>query len=177
MSATVSPVTGSPANLPSPVELLFADFVAEHAATRRLLERFPDPRADWRPHAKSRTLAELSTHVADIPNRGVSILSTEEVDVTKRQPMTPLTTREALVAHHDASVSRLETALRGVDYPALAANWTMRAGPQVLVSAPRRLLLRRVMMSHLVHHRAQLGVYLRLLDIAIPGMYGPSADE
>jgi uncharacterized damage-inducible protein DinB len=161
----------------SPVALLFSDFAGEHAATRRLLERVPDGHGEWRPHARSRTLAELATHVADIPNRGVEILTTAERDIATRRPTTPLATAAELVAHHDASVARLSDALAGASFESLEEEWVLRAGAHVFVRGPRRVLLRVVMMSHLVHHRAQLGVYLRLLDVPVPGMYGPSSDD
>jgi uncharacterized damage-inducible protein DinB len=161
----------------SPVELVYDDFEPEIAATRRMLERFPEGRPDWRPHAKSRTLAELATHVADIPNRGTMVLQTEENDLSGRQPMVPLATSAALLAHFDQSVAKLRAALAAADFDSLARSWTMRRGPQVIVQAPRRRLLRSMMMSHLIHHRAQLSVYYRLLDVPVPGMYGPSADD
>lgn len=161
----------------SPLELLYPDFAGEHISTRRLLERFPEGKGDWRPHERSRTLAELATHVADIPNRGVAIVTTDELDLASRQPLVPLTTAAEIVALHDASTEQLQQVLAKADLAALSGDWVVRRGPQVVIRAPRRTLLRVVMMSHLIHHRAQLGVYLRLLGVAIPGMYGPSADE
>jgi uncharacterized damage-inducible protein DinB len=161
----------------TPAALLFTDISIEHAATRRLLERVPDGSFDWRPHERSRSLGELATHVADIPNRGLSILTTDELDVMQRVPVAPATTTAELLARHDESTSRLKAALDAASLATLLAPWTMRRGSDVVVSAPRHLLVRRVMMSHLVHHRAQLGVYLRLLGVPLVGMYGPSADE
>jgi len=177
MSATFSSVPGAGALPSSVAELLFGDFAAEHASTRRLLACVPDGHAEWRPHARSRTLGELATHIADIPNRGVDILTASELDVITRRPLAPLATATELVAHHDASVAQLDEALARTDIASIAAEWTLRAGPKVLVKGPRYRLVRVVVMSHLVHHRAQLGVYLRLLDVRLPGMYGPSADD
>jgi uncharacterized damage-inducible protein DinB len=175
MSATPSPIPGV---LPSsPAEVLFGDFAAEHASTRRLLACVPDGHVEWRPHPRSRTLGELATHVADIPNRGVELLGAAEFDVTTRRPPAPLATAAELLAHHDASVARLGEAIARADAARIAGESMLRAGPKVLVKGPRYRLLRVVVMSHLVHHRAQLGVYLRLLDVHIPGMYGPSADD
>ena len=161
----------------APAELLYDDFTGEHASTRRMLERYPDGRGSWRPHEKSRTLAQLATHVADIVNRGVSVLETDGLDVTNRQPLAPMDSARDLVAHFDAAVARFTAALARADYASLAQPWAMRRGSQVLVERPRRALLRVLMMSHLVHHRGQLGVYYRLLDVPVPGMYGPSADD
>jgi uncharacterized damage-inducible protein DinB len=165
-----------PPNL-SPAQLLYDDFTGEHASTRRILERYPDGRGDWRPHEKSRTLAQLATHVADIVNRGTSVLETDGLDVTNRQPLAPMDSARELVAHFDAAVERFSAALARADYDSLAQPWAMRRGSQALVERPRRVLLRVLMMSHLVHHRGQLGVYYRLLGIPVPGVYGPSADD
>ena len=161
----------------SPAELMYADFSAEHASTRRMLERFADGQNDWRPHEKSRTLAQLATHVASILNTGTQMLETEEVDVMTRTPQAPLSSASELVAHFDAGARRFDAALGATTYEHLDAPWTMRMGSRVLVSQPRRVLLRTLTMHHLIHHRAQLGVYYRLLGVPVPGMYGPSADD
>jgi len=167
---------GSPATT-SPAELLFADFAAEHAATRRMLERYPDGKGQWRPDPKSRQLSALATHVAGIVTRGTMILETEGVDVASRPPAPTFDSARELLAYFDENVSKLSAALDKADYASLAKPWAMRRGDQVLIERPRRQLLRTVMMSHLVHHRAQLGVYYRLLGLPVPGMYGPSADD
>ena len=159
------------------LDMLYSDFEAEHAATRRLLERFPDARHDWRPHEHSRTIAELATHIADIPNRGVSILTTSEMEAGARKPLAPLTTAAALLAAHDASVAAQKAALAHADPAALSEEWRVRRGDQIVMHGPKYRFLRTVMMSHLVHHRAQLGVYYRLLGVPLPGVYGPSADD
>jgi uncharacterized damage-inducible protein DinB len=161
----------------SAVDLLFSDFAAEHAATRRLLARVPAGKGDWRPHERSTPLYELATHVADIPNRGVSLLTTDEMDATARVARPPLITAAELLAAHDSSVAALDAALAATSLADLEKEWLIRRGDQILIRGKRRALLRIVMMSHLIHHRAQLGVYLRLLDVTIPGMYGPSADD
>jgi uncharacterized damage-inducible protein DinB len=159
------------------LDMLYSDFEPEHAATRRLLERFPDSKHDWRPHEHSRTIAELATHVADIPTRAVSILTTSEMEAGARKPLAPLTTAAELLAAHDANVAAQKAALANVDLEALSGDWTVRRGDQIVMRGPKYRLLRTVMMSHLVHHRAQLGVYYRLLGVPVPGMYGPSADD
>jgi uncharacterized damage-inducible protein DinB len=159
------------------LDMLYSDFEAEHAATRGLLERFPDSRHDWRPHEHSRTIAELATHVADIPTRAVSILTTSEMEAGARKPVVPLTTAAELLAAHDANVAAQKAALANADPAALSSEWRVRRGDQIMIRGPRYRLLRTLMMSHLVHHRAQLGVYYRLLGVPVPGMYGPSADD
>lgn len=160
----------------TPAALFFADIPVEHASTRKLLERVPDGSFAWRPHERSRTLGELATHVAELPNRALTILTTDELDVMQRVPVAPVTTTAELLALHDEGTTRLQAALDAATLAALMATWTMRRGSHVLASGPRHLLVRRVMMSHLIHHRAQLGVYLRLLGVPLVGMYGPSAD-
>lgn len=178
MSATPSHVPDASGQPPSSViELLFADFEPEHSATRRLLQRFPEGRGDWHPHERSRTLAQLATHVADLPNRGVTVLTTTDRDVAGRQPPSSVATAAELLSIHDAGVAQLHAELARTDLAALSVEWVIRHGAQVLARGPRRVMLRTVMMSHLIHHRAQLGVYYRLLDIPVPGMYGPSADD
>ena len=153
------------------------DMQDELAATRRTLERVPDGRGDWRPHAKSRTLAELATHVADIPGLAATILETDELDALARPRRDPLTSATELLGRFDDGVGRLRAALGRVEEARLGANWTLRAGDQVFVRRSRRALMRTMFLSHMVHHRAQLGVYLRLLHVPVPSVYGPTADE
>ena len=156
---------------------LLIDLDREMASTRRLLERYPLGKGEWRPHDKSRTLSALATHVANIPHHGASILTTAEMDVASRQAQPPKDSAAELLEAFDAGVTRLKAAVASTDAAKLAETWTMRAGPRVLASESRALLMRLMVINHLVHHRAQLGMYLRLLNVPIPGMYGPSADE
>ena len=99
------------------------------------------------------------------------------MDVVSRQAQSPKDSAAELLEAFDAGVTRLKAAVASTDAATLAATWTMRAGPRVLASESRALLMRLMVINHLVHHRAQLGMYLRLLNVPIPGMYGPSADE
>jgi uncharacterized damage-inducible protein DinB len=158
-------------------EPLYADFDAEFATTRRFLERYPAGKDDWRPHPSSRPLRALANHVADLSGRGTMILETDEMDVATRQPRPELGTAAELVGMFDANVATLRTALARAELASLEQPWILRVGPRILVQAPKRLLLRTMLMSHLIHHRAQLGVYYRLLGVPVPGAYGPSADE
>jgi uncharacterized damage-inducible protein DinB len=161
----------------SPAELLYGDFATEHATTRRFLERYPEGRGDWRPHEKSRTLAQLATHVADIVNRGTMVLETDGMELGSRAPLQPMDSAHALLAHFEGGLARFSIALAAADLDELAQPWALRRDGRVLVEHPRRILLRQMMMSHLTHHRAQLGVYYRLLGVPVPGAYGPSADD
>jgi uncharacterized damage-inducible protein DinB len=157
--------------------VLYEDLDREMASTRRVLERFPEDHRAWRPHEKSRPLLELAGHVAGIPGLGVMIVETEELDRRTRSPAAPPTTAAELLAQFDTNVARLRAALAKADAPALARTWRMRMGERVLVQDTKRVLLRIMVLSHMVHHRAQLGVYYRLLNVPVPGVYGPSADE
>jgi uncharacterized damage-inducible protein DinB len=161
----------------SAAELLYADLDPDLASTRRVLERFPEGHADWRPHEKSRTLAELATHVANIPNLGLVILEADGMDATMRPRIAPVLTVTELLEHFDKSSASLRAAVADTDFEALSQMWSIRAGPKVLIEHPRRVMLRTLVISHIVHHRAQLGVYYRLLGVPVPGVYGPSADD
>ena len=175
MTATRSAST-VPGSL-SVAELLYPDFDAEFATTRRFLERYPAGKDDWRPHPSSRALRALANHVADLPARGTMILETDEWDAATRQPRPELEAATELVGSFDAKVAALRAALARAEFASIERPWTLRLGARVMVQAPKRLLLRSMLMSHLVHHRAQLGVYYRLLGVPVPGAYGPSADE
>lgn len=161
----------------SPIALLYPELDTELAKTRKMLERFPDAQAAWTPHAKSKTIAALASHIAGLPRQGARLIETDELDVAARQVPADVTTAGALVQKFDEAVAALQQALPKATAELLERPWTMRAGAKVLISAPRRRLLRDMVISHLIHHRAQLGVYYRLLDVPVPGTYGPSADE
>lgn len=156
---------------------LLIDLDREMTSTRRVLERYPAGKGTWQPHAKSRPLSALATHIAHIPHHGANILTTSEMDVATRQPQPPKDSAAELLEAFDAGVARLKEAIAATDEARLGEKWTMRAGSRVLASESRAMLMRLMVINHLVHHRAQLGVYLRLLDVPVPGVYGPSADE
>lgn len=166
-----------PTALPAPAALLFADLDLEFAATRRMLAAFPESHAGWRPHDKSRSLADLATHVATVPARGVDVLTTEYLDIVGRKPAVAASTPAALVTLFDSHANALLSALAASTAESLEQPWSIRAGPRVLMTMPRRALLRWFVLSHHVHHRAQLSVYYRLVNVPVPGMYGPTADE
>ena len=162
----------------SVAESLYTDLESELATTRRMLERFPSGKSDWRPHEKSMTLSSLASHVAEIPQYGIAIFGSDELDFAKGPyERNRYDTAQDLLAVFDNKVSQLRPALAGLDSTTVATPWTMRNGDYVIVTMPKGAAVRRVMLNHLVHHRAQLGVYYRLLGIPVPGSYGPSADE
>ena len=183
MSKTATPPLGpiaTPALSPSssPVELLFSDLERELAVARRTLERYPEGKDDWRPHERSTPLGRLAVHVATLPSFAKTVLESEELDFTTR-PWAPRKFRTGadLVAIFDEVVAEMWTALRRADFDALNGMWTMRMGDQVLFTGRRGALIRQMMINHIVHHRAQIGVYYRLLGVPVPSVYGPSADE
>jgi uncharacterized damage-inducible protein DinB len=160
-----------------PLSPCFADLDEELAATRRMLERFPDGRGSWRPHEKSRTLGELATHVAGIPRTGLSVITTDSFDIAARKPAPALDSAAELLAAFDAAATDVRKAAHAATEADLDGTWALRAGNHVIVSGTKRDLVRRMMLSHMIHHRAQIGVYYRLLDVKVPGMYGPTADD
>jgi uncharacterized damage-inducible protein DinB len=155
------------------------DFEQEMAQTRRILERVPDDRFDWKPHAKSGALGQLAAHVASLPRLALTILETEGLDFAARPPKPPQVPadRDGLLHAFDEQVAAVRAALGAATDEALGATWTLRNGEHVIVTGTRASLFRTMGLSHLIHHRGQLSVYLRLLDVPLPGMYGPSADE
>lgn len=170
----------TPANSPSLLRsLALGDVDSELANTRRVLERLPESRWEWRPHPKSWTLGGLGTHVARLPHWGVNVVTQPEFDLASIPTgIGPVVESAAeLLALFDANAAAMRAALAGIDDEALGAQWTLRNGAHVIMQMPRALALRSATVSHMVHHRAQLGVYLRMLDVPVPGMYGPSADE
>ncbi|MGC2635821.1 MAG: DinB family protein [Acidobacteriaceae bacterium] len=158
-------------------ELLLHEFDEEAAGTRRMLERVPEASLTWKPHEKSMTLGRLASHVADLPNRCVTILTTETyVRPADFKPFLAAASAE-LLERFDKASAEARNALASLREDQLDAVWTLQMNGRTMVSLPRAMALRRVFMDHLIHHRGQLSVYLRLLDVPIPGMYGPSADE
>jgi uncharacterized damage-inducible protein DinB len=149
----------------------------EAQTTRRVLERVPSDKLSWRPHAKSKTIGELAWHVASIPRRTAALAQQDDVDVmsVKQGPM-PETTA-GIVESFDSQVAEAKELLARLDDAALQRTTTMRRGEVKFFSGPKIAFLRTVMLNHVYHHRGQLTVYLRLLDVPVPPVYGPTADE
>lgn len=157
---------------------MLAELAQESATTRRMLERVPAAHIHWQPHAKSMTLGRLATHVADLPSWMTMTLKTTRLDLaeTEWKPMV-FNTSEELLAHFEEVLAEATTALQDATDEDLFVPWTMRQGEQVFFTMPRIQVIRSMVLNHIVHHRGQLSVYLRLLDVPVPGSYGPSADE
>jgi uncharacterized damage-inducible protein DinB len=157
---------------------LYADLDLELKATRRVLERVPFEHWTWKPHEKSMALGRLATHLAELPRFAEMIATTDEMDMAAGgNTPAKVESREELLALFDERAARMRQIVAALDDATLKKHWRLRMGDKVFLDAPRSLLLRQHGVSHPVHHRAQLTVYLRLLNIPIPGLYGPSADE
>ena len=159
-------------------DLLLTEFDAEIARTRKTLERLPDEKSEYKPHEKSMSLVKLANHTADIPGYIPMIFSADEVDLMqpRERPAPPANSVERL-ERFDALASSSRAVLANVSEQALEAHFTLRAGEKTIFSDPRYHVLRNLFFNHMTHHRAQLGLYLRLNDCPVPSIYGPSADE
>jgi uncharacterized damage-inducible protein DinB len=159
-------------------EILLCDYDAECASTRRVLERVPDDKIDFKAHEKSMTLKALATHVAQLPMFGLTILTTPLLDMAVTPfPRAEFVSVAKLVEDAATASAKVRSTLAGMSDKELSADWTLRYGDHVIGTAPRYLMYRASFFNHLIHHRGQLNVYLRLLDVKVPGIYGPSADE
>jgi uncharacterized damage-inducible protein DinB len=158
-------------------DALLADYDHEMGTTRRLLERLPDDKLAWKPHEKSMSLGGLATHLSRIASWGATILNDPFFDLAETpQAGSELTSRAAILASFDDARARTRAWMDKIDgeYNAL---WTLKRGGQQLFSVPRVSAFRSFVLHHIIHHRGQLSVYLRLNDVPIPAIYGPSADE
>jgi uncharacterized damage-inducible protein DinB len=159
------------------IDGMLQELEQEAQTTRRVLERVPETKLAWRPHEKARTLGELALHVAMVPG-GVAelIASPSPAQVPQFANPSPKGVAE-LVPALDESIGKAKKALGTMDDAAILATWSMMLGERELFAIPRVALLRSIMLNHWYHHRGQLTVYLRELDVPIPSIYGPSADE
>ena len=159
------------------IEAMLAEFDHEMTLTRKLLERVPDGSFEWKPHAKSMSLGQLAQHVATIPMWGSMTLSRTELDVGAADPLPAATTRADLLAGFDRHVTETRATLVRTADAELMTPWTLKSGGHTVFSMPKAVVWRSFVLSHLIHHRGQLSVYLRMHDVPLPSIYGPSADE
>ncbi len=159
------------------VDALMPEFDHEMSVTRKLLERVPEDRFGWKPHEKSYTLGQLAQHVATLPMWGAITVNQSELDLGGSQQLPPVTNRAELLALFDGHVAGTRAAIAGKSDAELMAPWTLKAWGKTLFTMPKAAVWRSFVMSHLIHHRGQLSVYLRIQNVALPSMYGPSADE
>lgn len=163
-------------------EKLLPEFDREFASTRKFLALVPDDKLGWKPHAKSMELGRLAWHLSDFPGYALSVaskpgLSFNLEDMPKRRGAWVGKTREAILERFDTDLKAAREALLATPDAAWDERWTMEFGGRMVIDDARLAVYRIMAMSHMIHHRAQLGLYLRLNEIAIPGTYGPSADE
>ena len=160
------------------IDSMLQELDIETHTTRRLLERLPKDRLSWRPHEKARTLGQLAIHVANVPNSVAQLaMSPSPAQAPDFVDPPPPDQASEFVAALDRSIASVKKLLAGVDDETLTATWRLMRGDRELVALPRVAFLRSVMLNHWYHHRGQLSVYLRQLNVPIPSMYGPSADE
>ncbi len=162
-------------------QALLPEFDQEMAGVGKTLERVPDEKFDWRPHPKSRTMGELASHLATIPTMALRVIQQESHDVApggKPSAGPPkLKTRQEVLEAFDKNRDAARAAIAGASDEHLTNSWSFLFGGKPIFILPRAAVLRRVLMNHMIHHRAQLGVYLRLNDLPVPSLYGPTADE
>lgn len=159
-------------------ETLAGELQYEATTTRKCLERVPAESFDWKPHEKSMKMGRLATHIAEMFGWVKDTVEKPELDFSTMEykPFEPKTTDE-LVAFLDKNVAEANESLKNASDDTMLANWKMRNGEQVYFDMPRIAVIRGMLIKHIVHHRGQLSVYLRLNDIPVPEIYGPSADE
>ena len=158
-------------------EMLVAELEREAPPSRMILEAVPEEHLDWRPHAKSMTLGRLAGHIAELPAWAGSMVH-RDFDVAAKGAYEPFaaTNRATLLDAFDRGLATFSSEVGGQDDGVMKAMWTMRYGDKVLFSAPRHEAIRTLAINHAIHHRGQLSVYLRLLDVPVPSVYGPTAD-
>jgi uncharacterized damage-inducible protein DinB len=159
------------------LQIFLKELDAESVTTRKMLERVPTDKFSWKPHEKSMTLIQLATHVAELPSWISMTLTTDELDFAAN-PYTPevVNNTEELLAYFERSLADGRAHLLSAREEQLEEPWTLRNGEQIYSTTSKAEVI-RMSLNQIIHHRAQLGVYLRLLNIPIPGSYGPSADE
>jgi len=162
-------------------ESLLPEFDLEMANTRKTLERVPIEKSDWTPHPKSTSMGGLATHLSNIPTWVVYTIDQDSLDLAPGgNPLPPAElakSQSELLATFDANTEKARTAIARASDAELFKPWTLLSNGNSILTLPKVAVLRSFVLNHLIHHRAQLGVYLRLNDIPVPSIYGPSADE
>jgi uncharacterized damage-inducible protein DinB len=158
-------------------DALLPEFDMEMANTRKVLERVPDAKSGWKPHQKSWPMGGLAGHLAHLPGWGTTTVTTDELNLVPPFTMPPINTSAELLATFDKSVAAARAAMATATDEYLMGPWSLKVQGKTVLTMPRVAVLRNMVFNHIVHHRGQLTVYLRLNDIPVPGMYGPSADE
>lgn len=159
------------------IKSLLKEMEQEANTTRKMLQRIPDDQYDWKPHAKSMTIRSLATHIAELPTWVTMVLNTSELDFASA-PYEPhvINNTAELIEYFEKCLAEGKAGLEKATEADLEPNWTLRNGEEIYSVSTKAEFI-RLTYCQIVHHRAQMGVYLRLLDIPIPGSYGPSADD
>jgi uncharacterized damage-inducible protein DinB len=157
-------------------EMMLPEFDHEAANTRALLECVPEEKFAWKPHEKSMTMGRLASHIAEMANWAVHTINDESLELTPDMKPFIAGNKKELMDSFASYTAAARAALAGASDEHLSKNWSLIFGGKPVLTMPRSAVLRNMVFSHIIHHRGQLTVYLRLNDIAIPGMYGPSAD-
>jgi uncharacterized damage-inducible protein DinB len=160
----------------SKIAAIVQELENEATTTRRVLERVPSDKLTWKPHAKSMSLGELALHVATSPGV-ICGWAAQDVTQLKGDPLPKPQSTEEILEAHDQSIKTSKDLLGQIGDAGLDKMWSAKAGDNTLMSMPKGALVRAIVMNHWIHHRGQLSVYLRLLDVPLPSIYGPSADE
>jgi uncharacterized damage-inducible protein DinB len=158
------------------VDAILMELEQEATTTRRVLERVPEDKLSWRPHPKSFSLGQLALHIAAGQEQIAKIASEDVHEIGIVDPTEAKTRQELLQALEESTAAAKET-LQKMDDKTILSTWTGRANGKTILSIPRVAFLRSILMNHIIHHRGQLSVYLRLLNVPVPSIYGPSADE
>ncbi|MEO6884367.1 MAG: DinB family protein [Bacteroidia bacterium] len=157
---------------------LLAELKQETENSRKMLERIPMDKLSWKPHEKSMTIEQLSKHIANLPTWISMALLKNELDFAKGYtPVPDFKSTEELISQLNKNTEEALKALEQFDDAHFLENWTLRNGDHIILTMKRIAIIRGLAMNHMIHHRGQLSVYLRMLDIPVPGIYGPSADE
>jgi uncharacterized damage-inducible protein DinB len=159
------------------IDVLLAELDQEAQATRRVLERVPEAHLSWKPHPKSMSLGQLALHVATVPGMVAGLASQDTIPNPPQFIQAEAATASELIPALDASVKQARALLGGFDDAAMMEIWRLQSGGRDLMAMPRVAVVRAIMLNHWYQHRGQLMVYLRLLNIPVPAVYGPSADE
>ena len=158
-------------------EPIIAELQHEAGTTRKMLERVPQGSLAWKPHEKSRTLGEVAAHIANLPGVFITPLDRDDFDRNDYQPGAVVDSLADILETFDKNISSALEMLKTLSDERLLASWRYRYGEQVIFEMPRLAVIRLMALNHLIHHRGQLSVYLRLLNVPLPPVYGPTADE
>jgi len=156
-------------------EPLLVELQVEAVTTRKMLERLPHDSLAWKPHGKSRTLGEIAAHIANLPGLFIATMNQDEFD--RHSYKSAVETAGDIVKTFEKNIADAHEVLKSLSDERLLALWRYRYGEQTIFEMPRLVVIRTSGLNHLIHHRGQLSVYLRLLDVPLPPVYGPTADE